>query len=412
MWAKLLSVFLNRLIGQGRLIAVYPDGRSVQYGDASSPAITVRFHRRSLPRKLIMNPDLAIGDAYMDGTLTVDDDEIYGLIKLVVINLRRRRRRDLLHYQWLTRFRRTFRRLQQFNPVERSRRNVAHHYDLSGALYDLFLDADRQYSCAYFRTPDDTLEVAQENKKALIAAKLVLEPGQRVLDIGCGWGGLGLHLASEHGVSVTGVTLSREQHRIAEKRSRLAGLTGRAQFLQQDYRHVSGTFDRIVSVGMFEHVGVPHYNEFFTNLSDRLAEDGVALLHTIGRADGPGITNSWITKYIFPGGYSPALSEILAVVERSDLYVTDVEVLRLHYAETLTAWENRFEANLDRIREFYDERFCRMWRFYLCASEIAFRHGDHVVFQIQLAKKQDAVPLTRDYLIVNEKQNERTVKAA
>ena len=403
MWARLLSIFLKRLIKKGALIVIYSDGRSMRYGDTTSSPVTVRFHAQSLARKLLINPDLALGEAYMDGTLTVDEDDLYSLIELLIINLALQP--DVWHYRWLTRLRWLHRRLAQSNPAERARRNVAHHYDLSGTLYDLFLDADRQYSCAYFRHPDDSLETAQENKKAIIADKLLLKPGQQVLDIGCGWGGLGLHLSRNHGVKVTGVTLSQEQHKIAEERAQAEGLGNRARFHLQDYREVAGTFDRIVSVGMFEHVGVPHYQEFFSTLRDRLADDGVALLHTIGRADGPGATNPWIAKYIFPGGYSPALSEVVATAERSGLYVTDVEVLRLHYAETLKAWRDRFETNLDRVREIYDERFCRMWRFYLIASELAFRRNGHVVFQIQLARKQDAVPLTRDYLMTHETQD-------
>ena len=239
-----------------------------------------------------------------------------------------------------------------------------------------------------------------------------MQPGQTVLDIGCGWGGLGLHIARDHDVDVTGITLSQEQHKAAEKRTETAGLTNHVQFQLQDYRHISGTFDRIVSVGMFEHVGVPHYQEFFATLRDRLADDGIALLHTIGRADGPAATNPWIAKYIFPGGYSPALSEVLAAIEPSGLYVTDIEVWRLHYAETLKAWRQRFEANMDRVRDIYDARFCRMWRFYLILSELAFRHGGHVVFQIQLAKRQDAVPLTRDYLTSTEVTNVQQTRVA
>lgn len=403
MWAKLLSVFLNRLIRKGALIVIFPDGRAVHFGESSSSPVTVQFHARPLIRKLLINPDLALGEAYMDGTLTVDEDDLYRLLELIVVNLAHQP--GVWHYRWLSRLRRLCRNLAQFNPAERAQRNVAHHYDLSGALYDLFLGADHQYSCAYFRHPDDSLEAAQENKKAVIASKLLLEPGQRVLDIGCGWGGLGLHLAGNHGARVTGVTLSQEQHKIAEERAQAEGLGDRVQFHLQDYREVTGTFDRIVSVGMFEHVGVPHYQKFFATLRDRLADDGVVLLHTIGRADGPGATNPWIAKYIFPGGYSPALSEVLAVAERSGLYVTDIEVWRLHYAETLKAWRKRFEANLDKVRAIYDERFCRMWRFYLIASEVAFRQNGHVVFQVQLAKKQDAVPLTRDYLMTRKEQD-------
>jgi cyclopropane-fatty-acyl-phospholipid synthase len=298
----------------------------------------------------------------------------------------------LLRAQWLAR------RIHQYNPIGKAQANVAHHYDLSDTLYDLFLDADRQYSCAYFIRPDDTLERAQAQKKRHIAAKLLLRPGQKILDIGCGWGGLALYLAKIADAEVTGVTLSKEQHQVARRRAAEAGLAGRVDFKLLDYRLESGRFDRIVSVGMFEHVGVGHYDEFFGALRQLLADDGVALLHTIGRADGPGETNTWIRKYIFPGGYSPALSEVLPAIERAGLYVTDVEVLRLHYAETLRHWRQRVLANRERIVALYDERFLRMWEFYLAGSEVTFRHAGHVVFQIQLAKRVDAVPLTRDYI--------------
>jgi len=267
-------------------------------------------------------------------------------------------------------------------------------------------------SCAYFVGPDDSLETAQKNKKNHIAAKLMLEPGHHVLDIGCGWGGLGLHLVKEHGAHVTGVTLSCEQHNVALERAEKLQTSARAEFRLQDYREVTETFDRIVSVGMFEHVGIPHYSEFFSKLHGSLADDGIALIHFIGRADGPSATNPWIAKYIFPGGYSPALSEVMAAAERSGLYVTDVEVLRLHYAETLKAWRDRFEQKIDEVRKIYDERFCRMWRFYLVVSELAFRQNGHVVFQVQLAKKQDAVPLTRDYLVPSQLQDRYSRRAA
>jgi cyclopropane-fatty-acyl-phospholipid synthase len=410
MWNKLLSTFLRQLIERGALVLVYPDGHSERFGEARAPAVTLRLLDRTLPRKLVTNPDLSLGEAYMDRTLTVERDDIYGLIELLLVNLKRQK--GAWHRRWLIRLRRAGRCFAQFNPAWRARKNVAHHYDLSGRLYELFLDADRQYSCAYFRDPSDSLETAQDAKKAHIAAKLLLKPGHNVLDIGCGWGGLALDLHRYYGARVTGVTLSEEQYKVARERAWAAEASEAVQFRLEDYRKVTGTFDRIVSVGMFEHVGVPHYREYFATLRDHLSDDGVALLHMIGRADGAGATNPWFASYIFPGGYSPALSEVLAAVERAGLYVTDIEVLRLHYAETLKAWRKRFEANLDRVREIYDERFCRMWRFYLVASELAFRHNDHVVFQIQLARKQDAVPLTRDYLAPADLSNVQVTRVA
>jgi cyclopropane-fatty-acyl-phospholipid synthase len=290
------------------------------------------------------------------------------------------------------------RRVAQFNPAGRSRKNVAHHYDLSGALYDLFLDEDRQYSCAYFKLDDMALEEAQEAKKAHIAGKLLLKPGMRILDIGCGWGGMGLTLARDYGAQVLGVTLSEEQHRIANQRARDEGLEDYAKFELIDYRDVEGTFDRIVSVGMFEHVGAPQYRTYFNKINELLTEDGIALIHTIGRAKPPGATNPWISKYIFPGGYVPSMSEMTAAVEQSGLITTDLEVWRLHYAETLRHWYDRFMVRVDEARRLYDDQFCRMWRFYLMASEMTFRLDKQVVFQVQLSRRQDALPLTRDYL--------------
>ena len=299
--------------------------------------------------------------------------------------------------------RRLFRGLSQYNPAGAAQCHAAHHYDLSDTLYDLFLDQDRQYSCAYFLSPDDSLEEAQAQKKRHIAAKLLLKPGCRVLDIGSGWGGLALYLASLTGAEVTGITLSEEQVKAARRRAAEAGLSDRVRFHLRDYRDEHGSYDRIVSVGMFEHVGVNHFKTFFRQVKDLLNDDGVALLHSIGRAEGPGITNPWIRKHIFPGGYSPALSEVVPVIEKTGLFVTDIEVLRLHYAETLKEWRRRFNANRTRIAEIHDERFCRMWEFYLAGAEAAFRHNGQIVFQIQLAKRQDAVPLTRDYITDGER---------
>jgi cyclopropane-fatty-acyl-phospholipid synthase len=293
----------------------------------------------------------------------------------------------------------------------RARRNASHHYDISLALYELFLDPDKQYSCAYFERPGMSLEEAQIAKKRHIMAKLLLKPGQRVLDIGCGWGGLGLTLGREAGVDVTGITLSEQQWQEANKRAALAQRSDQVRFQLTDYREITGTYDRLVSVGMFEHVGINHFDDYFRVVHDRLAEDGVALIHFICRSDGPGTTNPWIRKYIFPGGYSPALSEVLPSIERSGLFVTDIEILRLHYAETLRHWRQRFKANWARAAQLYDERFCRMWDFYLTGSELAFRFQGHAVAQVQLARRSDIVPMTRGYIQGAEEDSRRWRKA-
>jgi cyclopropane-fatty-acyl-phospholipid synthase len=404
-----LSCYLRRLVRKGAIVLRYADGHVERYGEANVAAVVVQLHDRHVTRELLVNPSIGLGEAYMDGRLSVEGDNLYGLLEVLFVNL------TAHHEAWPQRtvnwLRRLGRRVAQFSPEGRARRNVAHHYDLSDGLYDLFLDADRQYSCAYFRDPNDSLERAQEAKKDHIAAKLLLRPGQRVLDVGCGWGGLAFHLASAYGVQVTGVTLSQEQHRFDLARASASGLAERARFLLKDYRQMTGTFDRIVSVGMFEHVGVPHYQEFFAKVRDSLADDGVALIHTIGRAHGPAPTDPWIAKHIFPGGGIPALSEIVPTIERTGLILTDVEVWRLHYAATLKAWRTRFQANRERIRRLYDDRFCRMWACYLIESELAFRYAGLVVFQIQLAKRQDAVPPTRDYLVSPEGLSTRPLLA-
>ena len=291
----------------------------------------------------------------------------------------------------------------QHNPARRAQRNVAHHYDLNGRLYSLFLDRDRQYSCAYFPNGDETLDEAQAAKKYHIAAKLCLDrPGLEVLDIGSGWGGLALTLARDYGARVTGITLSSEQLRESRARAEAEGLADRVRFELCDYRNLSGSFDRIVSVGMFEHVGLPYYRAFFDSVRRLLHPDGIALIHAIGRLDGPSFTSKWLAKYIFPGGYSPALSEVVPVVERSGLLMTDIEILRMHYAQTLRLWRRRFAANRDAIASLYDERFCRMFEFYLAGAELSFRVQSHMVWQMQLAHKIDAVPLTRHYIAGTE----------
>lgn len=391
----LLRGLFRQIIRKGTLTVIAPDGGSHHIG-SGAPSITIRIVKPGVIPQLILNPDLAFGEAYMDGALVVEDGDIYDFLNLCFSNLGWSSGHGLRRLR--TSVKRLVRRVSQHNPIPIARANVAHHYDLSDTLYELFLDADRQYSCAYFVSPDDTLECAQEQKKRHLAAKLLLRPGQRVLDIGSGWGGLGFYLGQVADVDVTGLTLSTEQHAYAQRRANEIGVGNQVRFLLKDYRQEDNRYDRIVSVGMFEHVGVGHYREYFEKVRDLLEDDGVALIHTIGRADGSGAANAWINKYIFPGGYVPALSEILPAIERAGLYVTDIEVLRLHYAETLKAWRQRFNANRARVAELYDERFCRMWEFYLAGCEAAFRHGGLVNFQIQLSKRVDAVPLTRNYI--------------
>ena len=396
MWDAAFGTFVKRLFTKGSIEIEMPSGHRIVAGDGVSPPVRVRLSDPTLPRRIAMAPDMGVGEGYMEGTLTIENDDLRGFLDLALENASSK---PPIWFQMpLQHAKRGLRWLDQWNPATRSQANVAHHYDLSGELYDLFLDEDKQYSCAYFRRPDDTLDRAQAQKKAHIAAKLLIEPGMSVLDIGCGWGGMAITLARDFGARVTGVTLSTEQHRVATERVKSAGLEGQVDIRLIDYRAVTGTFDRIVSVGMFEHVGAPQYNTYFRTVHDRLAAEGVALIHTIGRTAPPGITSPWISKYIFPGGYVPALSEMSAAIEHEHLHLTDVEVLRMHYAETLRHWDDRFTANVDRAREIYDDRFCRMWRFYLVASEMTFRYGPQVVFQAQLAHRKDAVPLTRGYL--------------
>jgi cyclopropane-fatty-acyl-phospholipid synthase len=393
----LLSRLLERIITIGRLRVIDAGGALHAFNGSAGKSVTIRLHDPALHWKLVARPRLYFGEAFMDGTLTVEEGSLYDLIDLLAVNLEAMPAG--LPARLLNGSVTLFRRIHQYNPLPRARQNVAHHYDLSDQLYELFLDQDRQYSCGYFRNGFEDLDTAQLDKKRHIAAKLLIRPGQRVLDIGSGWGGLALYLAGECGADVTGLTLSVEQHKVATRRAAAAGLSDRVRFYLRDYREEDQHYDRIVSVGMFEHVGVNHYFAFFAKLKSLLAGDGVALLHSIGRKDGPGSTSPWMRKYIFPGGYVPALSEVLPPIEQLKLWVTDIEILRLHYAETLRAWRRRFERNRDRVRAIYDDRFYRMWEMYLVGSEIAFRRQDHMVFQLQLAKSVDAVPMTRDYML-------------
>lgn len=398
----LIAGVLHRLIREGCLTIVGPGREVRRFGPGGSPAAAVRLHDRGFPYRLLLNPSLAAGEAYMAGTLTLEEGTLREFLDLCTRNMAALERHPLQRV--LQPMRRPLRRRLRHNPKRRARANVAHHYELSTALYDLFLDRDRQYSCAYFLDGNESLEEAQANKKRHIAAKLLLEPGMKVLDIGSGWGGLAVDLARLEDVEVTGITLSRQQLDAAREHAETARLTDKVSFALRDYREERGSYDRIVSIGMLEHVGTGDYGAFFRTLQRTLRPDGVALLHAIGRMTPPGEADPWLRKYVFPGGYCPALSEVLAAIERTGLWVTDVEILRLHYAETLRHWFERFREGRDRARAIYGERFCRIWEFYLALCEMAFRNGPMMVFQIQLARRRDVVPLTRDYIAEAERR--------
>ncbi len=397
---RVLTALIEKTIKRGSLSFFdSASGTEVSFGDGQGPAVLIGVTAAGAAR-IAANPDLALGEAYMDGALTVLSGDVRSLFEVIFLN------QEAVNVSQTSAGAlklRLMRALQQANNRVASRRNVAHHYDLSAELYRLFLDDDLQYSCAYFADPSYSLEQAQAAKKQHLIGKLLLEDGQSVLDIGCGWGGMALEIARSAEVSVHGITLSEEQLAIAAQR----GDGTNASFSLTDYRDVKGSFDRIISVGMFEHVGVPNYDTFFRKIASLLADDGVAVIHSIGRKDGPDITNSWVAKYIFPGGYIPALSEVLPAIEKAGLWVTDIEILRLHYAETLSQWYTRFMQHRDQIAELYDERFCRMWEFYLATSESAFRSQGHMNFQIQLAKRVNAVPLTRDYISDHDRKSIR-----
>jgi len=397
---RLLRALLERLIQSGTLRVTTAGGTTLTFGDGSGAPVAIRFTTHAAERDILLDPELKFGEAYMNGDVVVERGSIADVLALVLGQRRDGKPPAWARPQWLLRY--LYRRLLQFNPRGRARRNVAHHYDLDSQLYALFLDADRQYSCGYFETPDQSLDDAQLAKKRHLAAKLLITPGQRVLDIGCGWGGLALYLAEMCDARVTGITLSERQHALARGRAAEKGLSKRATFRLQDYRDVPEQFDRIVSVGMFEHVGVSFYDAFFRKCRAALDDNGVMLLHSIGRSEGPNVTNPWIAKYIFPGGYIPALSEVLPAVERSGLLITDIEILRLHYADTLKAWRERFLAQREQVERLYDDRFVRMWEFYLAASEMAFREQAMMVFQMQLTKRQGVLPMTRDYIMREE----------
>jgi cyclopropane-fatty-acyl-phospholipid synthase len=395
---RLLRYFLSQFIRRGTMTFTTASGERFSCGDGTGEPVAVRFLTTNAERRVLLDPELGLGEVYTDGTFIVENGSIADALAILL------GQPDMLprwaKLQWWLRY--LIRHAQQFNPRGRSKNNVAHHYDLDGRLYSLFLDADKQYSCGYFETPEATLDDAQLAKKRHLAAKLSIQRGDRVLDIGSGWGGLGLYLAEMTGADVTGVTLSTEQLQVSNARAAEKNLTQSAKFFLEDYRDIPGPFDRIVSVGMFEHVGVDFYDTYFKRCAELLTDDGVMMLHSIGRSHGPDVTNPWIAKYIFPGGYIPALSEVIPAIERAGLLVCDIEILRLHYAETLKAWRDRFMARREEAVRLYDERFARMWEFYLACSEMSFRKQNLMNFQIQLTKRQGVVPMTRDYIAREE----------
>jgi cyclopropane-fatty-acyl-phospholipid synthase len=397
---RLLRSFLTSFIVRGDLIVRSASGALFRCGDGQGPRVKIAFRDAASEMRLLRDPTLAFGELYMDEGVVIEEGALVQALELALANL------DPAHAStWirtLDRLRFALRRLHQRNDTRRARDNVAHHYDLGNDLYELFLDSDMQYSCAYFEHPQQGLDDAQTAKKRHIAAKLLVQPGHDVLDIGSGWGGLAIYLAEICGARATGVTLSTEQIERARTRAAAASAAPRIAFRLEDYRDTQGAFDRIVSIGMLEHVGAPNFDAYFARIADLLKRDGAALIHTIGRADGPGVTNAWITKHIFPGGYIPALSELASAIERSGLLIADIEVLRLHYAETLKAWRERFLARRAEAAAMYDERFCRMWEFYLAACEASFRLGQQVVYQFLLTHTVDALPITRDYIAQDE----------
>ena len=400
MWDKVFVAMLRHLLKTGNLTLRMPSGEVVHAGDGTAPSVTVTLHDAALPRKLLLNPELAMGEAYMDERLTIEGDDVRGFLTLIVSNFQQG---NLPLSQKIARQLRIAKRVwDQWIPLKTAKQNAEHHYDISTPFYYLFLDEDKQYTCAYFKDPSFTLEQAQEAKKAHLAGKLLIKPGMRILDIGSGWGGLAITLAKDYGAQVVGVTLSDEQRKAATLRAEEAGVSHLVEFRLQDYRDVTEQFDRIVSVGMLEHVGQPQYPTYFKQIEKNLTEDGIAMIHFIGRTGPPGNLSPWFQKYIFPGGYTPSMSEVLKVTEKTSLEQADIEVWRTHYDRTLYEWLIRFEDRLDEVRAMgYDERFIRMWRYYLIASELSLSHMPHVLFHLQLHKHQTTVPITRDYLYVD-----------
>jgi len=392
-----LSNFLNRLIKDDGFELIDANSKSYLIGKPKKEnPIRFKILDKTLHWKLLINPDLYLGEGYTDGSIVIENGTLTEFLDIAIKNIGRDSANSITNA--LDKFRRMYRYITNFNLIGKSKQNVAHHYDLSNKFYDLFLDEKRQYSCAYFKNEDDTLEVAQNNKIDHIIKKLNLKPNHKVLDIGCGWGTLALDIAKKTQCEVVGITLSKNQLEYAQQKAREMNLENQVEFRLEDYRQLSEKFDRVVSVGMFEHVGRKFYSKYFNKVFDFLNEDGVALIHTIGSINPPRGPQPWITKYIFPGGYTPSLSEVSLPIEKSGLIISDLEVLRAHYAHTIRNWKDRFMSKKEQVLEMFDEKFFRMWEFYLVGCEMSFKWSDQVVFQFQLTRKLKATPITRDYI--------------
>ena len=389
--------FLNNLFKYDGFVLIDSSSKKYVIGKPiKENPIIVKLLDKNLNYKLLWNPDLYFGEAYMNGSLIIENGTLSEFLEIALRNIGRS---DINIYgKILNTIKGTFRYLTKFNKGLVSKNNVSHHYDISENLYDLFLDANRQYSCAYFKNENDTLEQAQENKMNHITKKLNIQPNQKVLDIGSGWGTLAIHIAQKTNASVTGITLSENQLEYSKKKAKELNLGNQVEFKLADYRELNEKFDRIVSVGMFEHVGRKFYRKYFNTVSKLLNDQGIALIHTIGSSNPPRNPQPWITKYIFPGGYTPSLSQIARPIEDSGLIISDMEVLRMHYAHTLRNWKERFLSKKTTVLEMFDEKFFRMWEFYLTSCEMAFKWGDQVVFQLQLTKDNVSAPITRDYI--------------
>ena len=392
-----LAKFLNKLFKEDGFILI--DANSIKYiigNPKKEKPITLRLLDKKLHYKLLFYPDLYFGEAYTDGTAKIENGSLTDFLEIALKNIGRNQTNILS--QILNKLRGTYRYLTNFNVTKKSKKNVAHHYDISDDLYDLFLDPKRQYSCAYFKNENDSLETAQNNKIDYIIKKLNLKPNQKVLDIGCGWGSLAIEIAKKSQCEVTGITLSENQYKYSIHKAKELNVENQVQFKLIDYRQLNEKFDRIVSVGMFEHVGRKYYKTFFNQINKLLNDTGIALIHTIGSVNQPRDPQPWITNYIFPGGYTPSMSEITVPIEKSGLIISDIEVLRMHYSHTLRNWKQRFLNNKSKVLTMFDENFFRMWEFYLTSCEMVFKWNDQVVFQFQLSKDLTSLPTTRDYI--------------